>query len=39
MTGWYMKEIPETVRTAVEKMDSDICRQEEKPPETPGSIQ
>ncbi len=39
MTGWYMKEIPETVRTAVEKMDSDICRQEEKQPETPGSIQ
>jgi integrase len=39
MTGWYMKEIPETVRTAVEKMDSDICRQEEKPPESPGSIQ
>jgi integrase len=38
MTGWYMKEIPESVRAAVEKMDSDICRREEKPPETPGSI-
>ena len=39
MTGWYMKEIPETVRTAVEKLDSDICRQEERQPETRGPIQ
>jgi integrase len=36
MTGWYMKQIPETVRAAVERMDSDIC-----PPEstTIGKIQ
>ena len=26
MTGWYMKEIPESVRAAVEKMDTDLCR-------------
>lgn len=26
MTGWYMKQIPETVRAAVEKMDTDICK-------------
>jgi hypothetical protein len=26
MTGWYMKQIPESVRAAVEKMDADICR-------------
>ncbi len=25
MTGWYMKQIPETVRAAVEKMDADLC--------------
>jgi hypothetical protein len=25
MTGWYMKQIPETVRAVVEKMDADIC--------------
>lgn len=25
MTGWYMKQIPETVRAAVEKMDTDVC--------------
>jgi len=34
MTGWYMKQIPETVRAAVERMDADICRVEApKPPE------
>jgi integrase len=38
MTGWHMKEIPETVRAAVEKMDADVCRQEEQPKEG-GSIQ
>jgi integrase len=25
MTGWYMREIPESVRTAVAEMDSEIC--------------
>jgi integrase len=25
MTGWYMKQIPEAMRAAVEKMDTDIC--------------
>jgi integrase len=25
MTGWYMKQIPESVSAAVEKMDADIC--------------
>ena len=29
MTGWYMKEIPDRVRAAVERMDTDLCRQEE----------
>lgn len=24
MTGWYMKQIPETVRAAVEKMEADL---------------
>ena len=34
MTGWYMKQIPETVRGAVERMDADICRVDTtKPPE------
>jgi hypothetical protein len=31
MTGWYMKQIPETVRVAVEKMDTDLCRVTETP--------
>lgn len=39
MTGWYMKQIPETVRAAVEKMDADVCRVETPEPETGGSIQ
>jgi hypothetical protein len=30
MTGWYMKQIPETVRAAVEKMDADLCRAAEE---------
>lgn len=25
MTGWYMRSIPEQVRSAVERMDSDLC--------------
>jgi hypothetical protein len=25
MTDWYMREIPESVRAAVEEMDSEIC--------------
>jgi integrase len=32
MTGWYMKQIPETVRAAVEKMDADLCRVEQTSP-------
>jgi hypothetical protein len=39
MTGWYMKQIPETVRAAVEKMDADICKIEAPKPERGGSIQ
>jgi integrase len=31
MTGWYMKEIPDRVRKAVEKMDTDLCRKIEEP--------
>ena len=26
MTGWYMREIPESVRAAVEQMDAEICK-------------
>jgi integrase len=26
MTGWYMREIPQSVRSAVEHMDAEICR-------------
>jgi integrase len=26
MTGWYMREIPESVRVAVEGMDAEICK-------------
>jgi integrase len=26
MTGWYMREIPESVRTAVAEMDTEICQ-------------
>jgi hypothetical protein len=26
MTGWYMREIPERVRTAVAEMDAEICQ-------------
>jgi integrase len=39
MTGWYMKQIPETVRAAVEKMDADVCRLETSQPETGVPIQ
>jgi integrase len=40
MTGWYMKQIPETVRAAVEKMDTDICRAPDEPnPPAKGAIQ
>ena len=40
MTGWYMKEIPESVRAAVEKMDADLCAAPtEKPNDKRGSIQ
>ncbi len=39
MTGWYMKQIPETVRAAVEKMDTELCRVETPKPELGGSIQ
>jgi hypothetical protein len=39
MTGWYMKQIPESVRAAVEKMDADFCRVEIPKSEPGGSIQ
>jgi integrase len=39
MTGWYMKQIPETVRAAVEKIDADICKTEAPDQERGGSIQ
>jgi hypothetical protein len=39
MTGWYMKQIPETVRVAVEKMDADICNTEASKAKEHGSIQ
>jgi integrase len=39
MTGWYMKEIPETVRAAVERMDADVCAQPVISHEKGGSIQ
>jgi integrase len=39
MTGCYMKQIPETVRAAVENMDADICKIEAPEPERGGSIQ
>jgi hypothetical protein len=38
MTGWYMKQIPETVRAAVEKMDTDLCRVEIPKSQTEESI-
>jgi len=34
MTGWYMKDIPDRVRAAVEKMDTDLCRKMQEPQET-----
>jgi integrase len=40
MTGWYMKEIPASVRAAVEKMDADLCApQPQTQPEYKKSIQ
>lgn len=38
MTGFYMKEIPGSVRAAVEKMDTDICKIEESAPQTQGGL-
>ena len=26
MTGWYMRDIPESVRSAVAEMDAEICQ-------------
>jgi hypothetical protein len=37
MTGWYMREIPASVRTAVAEMDAEICQSVEPkcaPPDT-----
>src|SRR5262249_54025728 len=39
MTGWYMKQIPETVRAAVEKMDADVCAAPAKTPGENGPVQ
>jgi hypothetical protein len=30
MTGWYMREIPESVRAAVAEMDAEICQAAEE---------
>jgi integrase len=34
MTGWYMRDIPESVRSAVAEMDSEICQTTEANPPT-----
>ena len=34
MTGWYMKQIPESMGAAVEKMDADLCASACEPAET-----
>jgi len=41
MTGWYMREIPESVRAAVEEMDAEMCKLvDAKPsPVDPGRVQ
>jgi hypothetical protein len=39
MTGWYMKQIPETVRAAVEKMDADISRADTLAAEQESTVQ
>jgi integrase len=39
MTGWYMKQIPETVRAAVEKMDADVCAAPGKTQDESGPVQ
>src|SRR5438309_1469299 len=41
MTGWYMREIPESVRAAVEEMDAEICKtaDSEPTPVDPGRVQ
>ena len=39
MTGWYMKQIPETVRAAVVKMDMDVCTPaEQTKPDQEGAV-
>jgi integrase len=37
MTGWYMREIPESVRTAVEEMDAEIRQMVDSEPDPPES--
>lgn len=39
MTGWYMKQIPDSVRAAVEKMDADISAVDLPKPKQGGAIQ
>ena len=41
MTGWYMRDIPESVRSAVEHMDAEISKVVESNPTAgdPGSVQ
>ena len=36
MTGWYMREIPASVRSAVEKMDAEIIAKPVEEPEPGG---
>jgi integrase len=41
MTGWYMRDIPESVRAAVEEMDAEICKavDSKSNPVDPGRLQ
>jgi hypothetical protein len=39
MTGWYMKQIPDTVRAAVERMDTNICKVEVPAPRRAEPVQ
>ncbi len=38
MTGWYMREIPESVRTAVAEMDAEICQATEADSVPPDAV-
>lgn len=38
MTGWYMREIPESVRSAVAEMDAEICHPLRRAPLRPALV-